>query len=472
MVYRNLDEFLIRLEQSGELIRITHPVSTDLEISAITHRVQHSKHNYALWFEHVTGYDFPVITNLFGTETRMAWGLGLENLSQLSDKLKAMVGFRNFQNLGFGGLISQGMQTLNALRNAIGSNGEKSDAPVQAVQWQDAPNIEKLPILRHWDKETAPNITGATLFIGNKRVIWARAIVHDANTLGIFSEWDRLNITEPTPAALVLGGDPAMMWSTSVPLPDDIPPHWLAGWLRNKPVPFVRAISQPINIPADAEIVIEGIISPPSEIPLYNYFYAFSGHHGQYIHELDPLHFHITAITHRKDAVYPAFVPTLASIEFNHMLKGGECLLSPIIKTIFPEIADFRLTDGGNSAYVSIKPHPYGYAHKIMYGLWGLGQLALLREVIVVDESVNIHDNNVVSKAILAHTHPHRDQISVYGLISRGKFGQKVGIDATTKPPDLPEKNTTFTQTVTRMMMNSQTEQLISANWKQYGLKK
>lgn len=470
MVYRNLDEYLIRLEQSGELIRVSHPVSTDLEISAITHRVQMSKHNCTLWFEHVTGYDFPVITNLFGAENRMAWGLGLNNLSQLSNKLTALVGFNNFQNIGLGGIIAQGMQTLSALRNAVGNNGDKANAPVQMVQWRETPTVQKLPVLRHWDKETAPNIAGATLFIRDKQVIWARAMVHDANTLGIFSEWDRLDITDPTPAALVLGGDPAIMWSASIPLPNDIPPHWLAGWLRNKPVPFARGISQPINIPADAEMVIEGILSPPPEVNTPPY--TFSGHHGHYIHEVDPMHFHITAITHRQDAVYPAFVPTHASVEFNHMLKGGECLLSPIIKTIFPEIADFRLTDGGNTAIVSIKPRPYGYAHKVIYGIWGLGQLALLRDVVVVDESVNIHDNSAVDKAISAHVHPYRDEISVHGLIPKGGFGLKCGIDATTKPANLPQKHSRFIPDATPLKMISDTEQLISANWKQYGLKK
>ncbi|HRF96106.1 MAG TPA: UbiD family decarboxylase [Aggregatilineales bacterium] len=472
MAYRNLDEYLIRLEQSGELIRISHPVHTDLEISAITQRVQNSKHNRALWFDNVIGHDFPVITNLFGTENRMAWGLGMDKLSQLSDKLKAMVGFNNLQNIGFGGLIAQGMHTLNALRNAIGSNGVQSNTPVQAVQWRESPNIQKLPILRHWDKETAPNIAGATLFVGDKKVIWARAIVHNTNTLGIFSEWDRLDITEPTPAALIIGGDPAMMWSASVPLPNDIPPQWLAGWLRNKPVPFARAISQPINIPSDAEMVIEGILSPPPEIPLYNYFYAFSGYQGAYIHELDPMLFHITAITHRQDAVYPALVPTPSGVEFSHMLKGGEQLLLPIIKTIFPEVCDFRLTEGGNNAIISIKPRPYGYAHKVIYGIWGLGQLALLRQVLVVDESVNIHDNTAVSKAILAHVNPHRDTISVDGLKSRGEIGKKMGMDATTKPADLPEKHGYNSSDGIPFRMTSQTEQLISTNWKHYGLKK
>jgi 4-hydroxy-3-polyprenylbenzoate decarboxylase len=360
------------------------------------------------------------------------------------------------------------MQTLSALRNAIGSNGIQSNAPVQVVQWRESPNIQKLPILRHWDEESAPNIAGATLFIGDKQVIWARGIVMNETTLAIFSEWDKLTITEPTPAALVLGGDPAMMWSASIPLPNNIPPSWLAGWLRNKPVSFTRAVSQPINIPADAEIVIEGILAPPSESSSHTY----AGHHGEYSHEFAPMHFHITAITHRQDAVYPAFVPTPAGVEFSHMLKGGEQLLLPIIKTIFPEICDFRLTDGGNSAIVSIKPRPYGYAHKVIYGIWGLGQLALLRQVIIVDESVNIHDNTAVDKAISAHVTPYRDEITVHGLTPKGEFGQKFGIDATTKPINLPQKHSRFVPDTTPLKMISQTEQLISANWKHYGLKK
>ncbi len=470
MVYRNLDEFLIRLEQSGELIRVKHPVNTDLEISAITHRVQMSKHNHALWFENVVGHNFPVITNLFGTSERMAWGLGLDTISQLSDKLKAMVGFNNLQNISFGGLVSQGMQTLNALRNAVGSNGNQSNAPVQAVQWRESPNIQKLPILRHWDKETAPNIAGATLFVGDKQVMWARAMVINTNILAVLGELDDLNITEPTPAALVLGGDPAMMWSASVPLPNDIPPHWLAGWLRNKPVPFARAVSQPINIPADAEFIIEGVLTAP--LPNQFISYEFARHNGEYNREFNPMFFHITAITHRQDAVYPAFVPTPSACEFDYMVKGGEQLLLPIIKTIFPEICDFRLTDGGHNAIVSIKPRPYGYAHKIIYGIWGLGYLAFLREVVIVDESVNIYDNDAVNKAISAHVHPYRDEIRVHGLIPRGRFGVKFGVDATTKPDGLPKKHDPIIPDANPLRIASQTEQLISTNWKHYGLKK
>ncbi|MCL4256487.1 MAG: UbiD family decarboxylase, partial [Anaerolineae bacterium] len=142
MVYRNLDEYLVRLEQSGQLVRIHQPVNADLEICAITHRVQQSKrHAHALWFENVIGHDYPVVTNVFGTMRRMAWALGIDHPSDITAKLQSIVNLNGLSNMGIGGLIAQGMQTLNMLRNAIGTNGEKANPPVQAVQWRDAPNI-------------------------------------------------------------------------------------------------------------------------------------------------------------------------------------------------------------------------------------------------------------------------------------------------------------------------------------------
>jgi 4-hydroxy-3-polyprenylbenzoate decarboxylase len=308
MVYRNLDEYLIRLEQAGELIRISHPVSTDLEISAITQRVQQSKHNRALWFDTVTGHDFPVITNLFGTSRRMAWALGIDDIAALSHKLGMLADLRAWGNLGFGGLVAQGMQTLNALRNAIGGNGDKTNPAVQAVQWHNnTPSIAQLPILRHWEGESAPNITGTQLYLDEKCVQWARAVVINDHTLGVMSEWGNLSIAQPTPAALVIGGDPALIWSASVPLPNDIPAYWLAGWLRNKPIAFARAVSQPIHIPADAEFVIEGMLTPPTSPSTH----TLAGHRGAYFDEQSLVPFHITAITHRQDAVYPAIIPRI-----------------------------------------------------------------------------------------------------------------------------------------------------------------
>jgi 4-hydroxy-3-polyprenylbenzoate decarboxylase len=477
MAYRNLDEYLIRLEQSGELIRISHPVHTDLEVSAITHRVQNGKHNRALWFEQVVGHDYPVITNLFGTSRRMAWALGINDLHDLTDKLNALTGVRGLKNLGFGGLIAQGMQALNALRNAIGTNTEKNNPPVQAVQWRDSPTLASLPILRHWEAESAPNITGAQLYIGDKRVIWARAVVINHTTLGIMSEWGMLSITEPTPAAIVLGGDPALIWSASVPLPNDIPPSWMAGWLRNKPVNFARGISQPVSIPADAEFVIEGILTPSASPSAH----TLAGHHGAYFDESDLIPFHITAITHRQDAVYPAIVPSPAPNEYTHMMKGAERLFLPLLQTLFDEICDFHLSDGGNTAVISLKARPYGYAHKVMYGLWGLGHLSFLKKVIIVDESVNIHDNEAVLGAMDRHVDPERDNIWVNGLLPRHhqngvmpQFGQKLGIDATHKPANLPKWNHHHTIAVESKPLTPAThiETQLSANWKHYGLKK
>lgn len=471
MVYRNLDEYLVRLEQAGQLVRIHQPVSPDLEICAITHRVQQSKrHNYALWFEHVIGHDYPVVTNLFGTTRRMAWALGIDQPADLTTKLQSILNLNGLGNMGIGGLIAQGMQTLSMLRNAIGTNGEKANPPVQAVTWRDTPNIHCLPILRHWDEETVPNITGAQLYLsdpqtGEKTALWARALVINHNTIGIINEWGALDISHPTPAALALGGDPALIWSASVPLPNHIPPHWLAGWLRNKPVSFATGVSQSVPIPADAEFIIEGMLTP--EIALSC---TIAGHDGTYIH-VHPLLFHISAITHRHDAIYPAIIPAPSPNESDQMMHMAERLVLPILRVLFPEIGDIHLADGGNTAIIAVEKCGHGHTQKMMYGIWGLGQLAYLKKIIIVDESVCIHDNEAVADAIQTHADPTVDVITINGLLPyhQGRFGQKIGIDAT---PKARFYHPSETATPRLVMPTADMDAIISANWKTYGLKK
>ena len=471
MVYRNLDEYLVRIEQAGQLVRIHQPVSPNLEICAITHRVQQSKrHAHALWFEHIIGHDYPVITNLFGTTRRMAWALGIDHPSDITTKLQSILNLNGLGNMGIGGLIAQGMQTLNMLRNAIGTNGEKANPPVQAVQWRDAPNIHCLPILRHWDEETVPNITGAQLYLsdpqtGEKTAFWARAMVINQDTLGIINEWGALDISHPIPAAIALGGDPALIWSASVPLPNHIPAHWLAGWLRNKPVSFAMGISQPVSIPADAEFIIEGMLTPELTST-----YTIAGHDGTYM-DVHPMIFHISAITHRQDAIYPAIIPAPSPNESDQMMHMAERLVLPILRVLFPEIGDIHLIDGGNTAIIAVQKCGHGHTQKIMYGIWGLGQLAYLKKIIIVDESVSIHDNIAVADAIQTHADPISDVISINGLLPyhQGWFGQKIGIDATPKARFYHPSEATSARVISP---ETDMDGLISANWKNYGLKK
>lgn len=468
MVYRNLDEYLIRLEQAEQLVRIQQSVSADLEISAITHRVQQTnRHNRALWFERVSGRDYPVVTNLFGTTRRMSWALGIERPSDITSKLQSLINLNGLGHGSMSGLIAHGMQTLNLLRNAIGINSGKINSPVQTVIWRDAPDIYALPILRHWSDETVPNITGAQLYLtnsqtGDKMTLWVRALVVDRKMLGIVNEWGALDITHPTPAAIVLGGDPALMWSASVPLPNHIPAHWLAGWLRSKPIAFANAVSQPVSIPADAEFVIEGLLTPEPTSSQ-----TIAGYDGTYL-DVQPLTFHITAITHRHDAIYPAIIPAPSPNESDQMMRMAERLILPILRVLFAEICDIHLTDGGHTAIIAIRRCDYGHAQKIMYGIWGLGQLAYLKKIIVVDESIAIDDNQAVTDAIQHHADPDRDFIYLNGLLPyhHGRFGQKIGIDATRKAR---YEASSATATPPRYIVPM--SDIPPVNWKKYGLK-
>ena len=290
-------------------------------------------------------------------------------------------------------------------------------------------------------------------------------MVINQNTLGIINEWGALDISHPTPAAIALGGDPALIWSASVPLPNHIPAHWLAGWLRNKPISFATGISQPVSIPADAEFIIEGMLMPDIAPP-----YTIAGYDGTYI-DVQPLIFHISAITHRQDAIYPAIIPAPSPNESDQMMHMAERRVLPILRVLFPEIGDIHLKDGGNTAIIAVQKCGHGHAQKIMFGVWGLGQLAYLKKIIIVDESVSIHDNEVVADAIQTHADPITDVISINGLLPyhQGRFGQKIGIDATPKARFYHPSEATSARFISP---ETDMDGLISANWKNYGLKK
>ena len=454
---RDLHAFLDRLDAAGQLARISAQASRDLEITEITDRVCKgpAEANRALLFEHVAGFEMPVATNLFGTPQRMAWALGVEDLNELTDRLGALLDLRLPQ--GLGGMLSRGQDLLNALRAVGVAPARVRHAPAQEIVDKDTASLESLPILTCWPGDggrfiTLPQVITRDPETGVRNVGMYRLQVVDRRRL--LMHWQRHKggaehervaraQNKPTiPAAVVLGGDPASMWCASAPLPPNIDEYLLAGWLRGKPVEFVEAVSIPLDVPAQAEIVIEGYVDPNEHLPEGPF-----GDHTGYYTPAEPFPvFHVTAITRRKEAVYPATVVGIPPMEDAWMGKATERLFLPLIRLFLPEVVDVHMPPAGafhNLVLVSIRKRYPGHARKVIQGLWGLGLLMLAKAIVVVDEWVDVQDLNQTAWQALGNVDWARDIIVTEGPVDhldhasvQHSFGGKIGIDATAKLPE------------------------------------
>lgn len=459
MAYADLREFIARLETAGELIRISAPVSPHLEITEITDRISKGSPaaNKALLFENVEGSTMPVLINAFGSARRMALALGVDDLEILRQRLARLVDPRLPQ--GMGAMMKRGGELLGALRS-IGLGPKRvRRAPCQEVVITDNPSLDLLPILTCWPEDGGPYITLPQVITrdpvtGARNVGMYRLQKFDERTLGM--HWQRHKggadhereareqHLPRLPAAIVLGGDPAQMWCASAPLPPGIDEYLLAGWLRGKPVPFVKCVTQALEVPANAEIVIEGYVDL-SERRLEG---PFGDHTGFYTPpDLFPV-FHVTAITHRRGAIYPTTVVGKPPMEDYWMGKATERLFLPLLQLFQGEIADYAMPAEGvfhNLLIAGIKPRYPGHAQKVMYGIWSIGLMMLTKAVIVVDADVNVHDPAAVAAAVLGNVDWRRDITIVDGPVDqldhsaiRDSYGGKIGIDATRKPDRAP----------------------------------
>ncbi len=457
MRFDNLRDFIAQLEKQGQLVRVNTPVSPILEITEITDRVckNRAENNKAILFESPTGFDIPVLINTFGTAQRMAWGLGVEDLDELNARLVKLVDLRLPQ--GLGAMLGRGQELLNALR-AIGLGPKKVQrAPVQEIIYQEDASLEVLPVLKCWPKDggrfiTLPQVITRDPASGVRNVGMYRLQVVDDRSLLVHwqrhkggAEHERVaqrEHKERIPAAIVLGGDPASMWCASAPLPPNLDEYLLAGFLRGAPVPFVDCITQPLEVPAEAEIVIEGFVDPGEHQPEG----PFGDHTGYYTPvELFPV-FHVTAITHRRNPIYPTTIVGIPPMEDVWMGKATERLFLPLMRIFLPEIVDIHMPAEGvfhNLVLVSIQKRYPGHARKVITGLWGLGLLSLAKAVVVVDDWVDVQNLSIAAWQALGNVDWSHDLIIMDGAVDhldhasrQHSFGGKIGIDATAKLPE------------------------------------
>ena len=462
MPFDSLTDFVTHLERRGQLVRVKTPVSPMLEITEIVDRISKgpAEGNKALLFEQVKGSPMPLLINMVGNAERMAWALGVDNLDDLRHRLSQLIDLR--PPSGLGDALSRGSALLQALRDAgikprRGHFTKRRPAPVQTVIETDGPLLDSLPILTCWPEDGGPFITLPQVITrdpvrGTRNVGMYRLQKVDERTL--LMHWQRhkggaehervaREAEKPTiPAAVVLGGDPACIWAASAPLPPDIDEYWLAGWLRGRAVSFVDCVSQPLQVPANADIVIEGYVDPNEHRPEGPF-----GDHTGYYTPVEPFPvFHVTAITRRDDPIYPATVVGIPPMEDYWMGKATERLFLPLVQLFLPEVVDLAMPAPGlfhNLVLVSIRKRFPGHARKVIHGLWGLALLSLAKAIVVVDDWVDVHDPTQVGWQALGNVDWSRDIVTTDGPVDqldhaahRPSFGGKIGIDATAKLPE------------------------------------
>ncbi len=487
MTFRDLRDFIRELEKRGELIRVRVPVDPELEITEITDRISKAPaaQNKAILFESVKGSTMPVLINAFGSASRMALALNVDNLEQLHHDLAKTIDLKLPQ--GLSAALNRGRDLLSVLQSiGLGPKIVKS-APVQEVVITDRPALSKLPILKCWPLDGGKYITLMQVITRDpvtnvRNVGMYRLQVKDDQTL--MMHWQRhkggaehqrvaQDAQKPRiPCAIVLGGDPASMWCSSAPLPPNIDEYLLAGYLRGKPVEFVKCVSQPIEAPANAEIVIEGYVDPNE----HDVEGPFGDHTGFYTPaDRFPI-FHVTAITHRADAIYPTTVVGKPPMEDYWMGKATERLFLPLLRLFLGEVVDYNMPAEGvfhNLIIVSIKKRFPGHPQKVMFGIWGLGLMMLTKAIVVVDENVNVHDLQEVAWRVLGNVDWKRDITLVEGAVDqldhssvRDSFGGKIGIDATAKGPMDGHPRGWPTE----IEMDPAIKALVDRRWKEYGL--
>ena len=491
MKYADLREFIAQLEQKQLLKRIASPVSPHLEMTEIGDRVLKAG-GPALLFEQPRspdrGYGFPVLANLFGTPERVAMGMGASDVMQLREIGKTLAYLKEPEPPKG---LKDAWDKLPLLKQVLSmAPKEVKKAPCQDIVWEgDAVDLEKLPIQHCWPGDVAPLITwGLTVtrgpnkkrqnlgiyrqqVIGKNRVIM-RWLAHRGGALD-YREFRQQNPDQPYPVAVVLGCDPATILGAVTPVPDTLSEYQFAGLLRGSRTELVKCIGSDLQVPARAEIVLEGHIHP-NDMAMEGPY----GDHTGYYNEQDSFPvLTIDRITMRENAIYhstytgkPPDEPAILGVALNEVFV-------PILQKQFPEIVDFYLPPEGCSyrmAIISIKKQYPGHAKRVMMGCWSfLRQFMYTKFIVVVDDDVDTRDWKEVIWAITTRMDPVRDTtlidntpIDYLDFASPiSGLGGKMGLDATNKLP-----GETNREWGTPIVMDAATRQRVDAIWSELGL--
>ncbi len=481
MAFNSFRDWVSHLDRVGELRRISFPVATELEITELADReMKRPGGGQALLFEKPTINGqlspFPVAINTLGSWKRMARSLGAATVDEVAAELGGLVKAKPPSSFKEAiQLLSLGLDLRHARPKRVRTGPCKDvihrfDAPPTRIEpWPTAPSLTDpqsfashpptlldLPILRCWPLDggrfiTLPCVVTQDPDTGERNVGMYRIQVYDDRTAGLHWQLQKVAARHGRryyetgarmPVAIFLGGDPVFAFAATAPLPDGLDEFLLAGYLRKKSIELVKCETNDLEVPANADFVIEGYLDPKE--PLRDEG-PFGDHTGYYtLPEPYPV-LHITAVTHRQDAVYPATIVGIPPMEDFYIGGASVKLFLPIFKMNFPEIVDIALPAEGvfhNLVFVSIRKTYPMQAYKIMHGLWGMGQMMFTKYLVVVDDDVDVHNTSEVLFRLCANTDPQRDSIFTKGpadvldhATSEIAMGSKLGIDATRKLP-------------------------------------
>jgi len=450
VAYRDLREFIDVLEKKGWLRRIRTGVSAEFEITEILDRTV-KNNGPALLFENVKGYKIPVFANAFGTMERMCLALGVNNLDEIGERIQKLLQFEAPSSLWEGIKMIPKVAEITSYPPKHVNSGSCKE-----VIRRESFSLDEFPVLKCWPQDGGRFITLPLVFTknpktGKQNVGMYRMQVYDGKTTGMHWHIHKHGARDYADAAkegkievaVAIGADPAIVYSATAPLPDNIDEMMFAGFLRKKNVELVKCETFDLYVPAHAEIVLEGYVDAKErrvEGP-------FGDHTGYYSLADEFPVFHITCITHRKNPIYHATVVGIPPMEDAYLGKATERIFLPLMKTQLPEIVDINLPVEAvfhNLCIVSIKKRFPGHAKKVMFALWGMGQMMFAKTIIVLDEDVNVQDMREVLWATTTRIDPARDVV----IIDRAptdtldhasalpNLGSKMGIDATRKGMD------------------------------------
>jgi 4-hydroxy-3-polyprenylbenzoate decarboxylase len=476
-VAHDLREWIALLEREGELVRVAAEVDPALEVTEIVTRTVEAG-GPALLFENPKGAQHPLLINQFGTERRMCLAFGVDSLDDVAARLGEILELQPPEGLA---AKVRGLRTLKSIADSRPKAVRRGPSQ-EIVLTGDEVDLGRLPVQTAWPGDAGPFITLPAVITRDPRTGGRNVGMYRMQVLGPRStamHWqihkdgraDYLFTEGRMEVAVALGLDPISAYSASAPLPKHIDELMVAGFLRGEPLELVKGVTVDLEVPASAEIVLEGYIDRDDltdEGP-------FGDHTGFYTPaERFPV-FHVTALTMRKDAIYPSIVVGKPPQEDEWLGKATERIFLPAVKMTVPEIVDYDLPAAGafhNLAIVSIRKAFPGHARKVMHAVWGLGMLSLTKGIVIVDEHVDVHDYRQVMFYVGANVDPKRDVVITEGPLDHLDhaptlqfFGGKIGIDATAKGPQEGAR-----EWPPEIEMSDEVRELVDRRWGDYGI--
>jgi 4-hydroxy-3-polyprenylbenzoate decarboxylase len=490
MALDNLRAFVGAIDAAGELARVDRPVSVDKEITEIADRCMKSPGGGpALLFTKPTLRGgavsrLPVAVNLFGSERRMALALGVDRLDEIGERIAELLNLKVPDGL-FGKLamLPRLAEVAKFPPKTVGGR-----PPCQEIVLRGADvDLSQLPVPICWPQDGGPYLTLAGVITRDPATGTRNVGMYRVQVLGkdaVAMHWQRHKVGaahwremaargETMPVAIALGGDPASIYAASAPLPPTIDEFLFAGFLRKEPVHLAKAVTCDLEVPAEAEIVLEGFVDPREPLVLEG---PFGDHTGFYsLADYYPK-VHITAITMRAEPIWPHTIVGRPPMEDYYLGHATERIFLPLLKLTIPEIVDLHMPAEGifhNLVFVSIDKQYPGQAWKVMNGLWGQGLMSLAKLIVVLDKDVNVRDPKEAWWVALNHIDPERDvrfsmgPMDVLDHSSRGfTYGSKMGIDATRK-----WKEEGFTREwPDKIVMDDATRAKVDAMWRSLGI--